>query len=222
MAIEFIYFDLGRVLLDFDHQRGCRQMAEVAGVTAEQVSQALFGVDAVQGGSSTHSGGLQRRFELGEIDREEFYELFCQAIACQGDCPPPELAALERAGCDIFRLNAEMLPVVNGLQRTGYSLGLLSNTCESHWDHCRAMFPVLERSFEKVVLSFEEKSMKPDREIYLAAIETAGVAAEQILFIDDRVDNVQGARFVSIEAIQYVDALQLAANLRTLGVRLST
>ena len=47
--------------------------------------------------------------------------------------------------------------------------------------------------------------MKPDRAIYDAAIERAGVAAHEVFFTDDRLENVEGARAVGIDAVQFVD-----------------
>ena len=53
----FIYFDMGNVLLLFDHALGCRHMAEVAGVPAEDVRRVLFDT------------GLELRYEAGERGR---------------------------------------------------------------------------------------------------------------------------------------------------------
>ena len=66
MSVRFLYFDLGNVLLLFDRQKGVRQMAEVAGVSADVVQSAVFESD------------LSRRYELGAISSREFYEEFCE------------------------------------------------------------------------------------------------------------------------------------------------
>ena len=55
-----VYFDLGNVLLYFDHQIACRQMAEVAGMTADQVRKVLL------------DGELLFRYEDGTHSREAF------------------------------------------------------------------------------------------------------------------------------------------------------
>ena len=55
MPPRMILFDLGNVLLTFDHRLSCRQMAEVAGVSEQQVWKIVF------------DEGLQRRFEGGEL-----------------------------------------------------------------------------------------------------------------------------------------------------------
>jgi hypothetical protein len=53
MPPKFIYFDLGNVLLFFDHALGCRQMAAVAGLAEAQIRAAIF------------DSGLQWKYECG-------------------------------------------------------------------------------------------------------------------------------------------------------------
>ncbi len=203
MSIEFIYFDLGKVLLDFDHWQGCQQMADLAGISAEQVWQVLF------------ESGLQNQYEAGEISRQQFYDLFCEQTGTQVDDH-----AIERAGCDIFSVKSEVLPIIVSLAVNGYRLGLLSNTSTSHWKHCRKQFSIFENLFETIVLSFEVRAMKPSATIYKAAVDRAGVPAGSILFIDDLMENVTGARQAGLEAVQFTGALPLATELRSREVRL--
>ena len=61
MAPKFVYFDLGKVLVDFDVWRMYRQVGEVAGIEPERVREVLF------------EDGLQADVELGEIAGEEFH-----------------------------------------------------------------------------------------------------------------------------------------------------
>ena len=179
-------------------------MANLAGISAEQVWQVLF------------ESGVQEQYEAGEISRQQFYEVFCEQTGTRADDH-----ALEQAGCDIFSLKSQVLPIIVSLAVNGYRLGLLSNTSASHWEHCRRRFSILESLFETVVLSFEERAMKPCATIYKTAVDRAGVPAGSILFIDDLAENVAGARQAGLEAVQFTDALPLAAELRGRGVRLS-
>jgi HAD superfamily hydrolase (TIGR01509 family) len=69
------------------------------------------------------------------------------------------------------------------------------------------------------VLSFEAEAMKPDRRIYDAAIQRAGVPADRIFFVDDREENVAGARAAGIDAVQFVDCDTLIADLRKRNIQ---
>jgi putative hydrolase of the HAD superfamily len=200
---DFIYFDLGNVLLYFDHEVGCRQMAETARLTIDRVRRALF------------DEGLLEAVETGRLSRQQAFDAFCRTT---GTCA--DAAHLERAGSDIFRLNVSILPVVAKLRDAGYRLGVLSNTCESHWRfvlaNFKAMFP---HTFEALALSFKLGACKPDERIYRGAVELAGVSPQRIFYCDDIPANVEAARRVGIDAVQYTDTPSLVADLRKRGVR---
>jgi HAD superfamily hydrolase (TIGR01509 family) len=60
--------------------------------------------------------------------------------------------------------------------------------------------------------------MKPAEPIYAAASRLAQVAPERIFFVDDRSENVAGARDYGFQAVLYESAIQTANDLRRLGV----
>lgn len=203
MPPAFIYFDLGNVLLNFSHHRAAAQMAEVAGVDAEQVYKLVF------------EGDLERRSELGELNARELYDIFCQETGAT-----PDFAELERAGSDIFELNQSMLPVIGHLDVASYRMGVLSNTSESHWNFVTAgRWGILNSAFDVYALSYKIGAMKPDPAIYTAAAELAGVAPEEIFFTDDREENIAGARQAGYDAVQFTTPTALIRDLRERGVR---
>ena len=61
MQPKFLYFDLGKVLVNFSVDQMLRQMGAVAGVAAEEVRAALFG------------NGLMREHESGRLSERQFY-----------------------------------------------------------------------------------------------------------------------------------------------------
>jgi len=202
MAPKFIYFDLGKVLVDFDVERMYRQVGEVAGIGPARVREVLL------------DEGLQVDYELGRISGEEFHATFCERTGTR-----PDYHALERAASDIFELNVGILPVVAHLAEAGYRLGLLSNTCRSHWEHCRRRFCILAECFAVCALSYEVRAAKPSAAIFRAAAELAGAPPEEIFFTDDTAGHVAGARAVGFDAVQYTSPRQLAAGLRSRGLR---
>jgi HAD superfamily hydrolase (TIGR01509 family) len=201
MPPAFLYFDKGNVLLNFDYSRGARQLATVTGVDAQEILHIVY------------AGDLPRQFELGNISRQQFYEAFCQKTKTQ-----PDFAEFEHAASAIFDCNATVLPIVANLEAAGYRLGVLSNTNESHWQYCCRAFGIIPDAFELTVLSYEVHSMKPDAQIYLAAADRAGVEPKQIFFVDDRRENVEAARELGFDAVQYTSAVELGWALRERGV----
>jgi putative hydrolase of the HAD superfamily len=198
--MRFFYFDLGNVLLRFDHGQACRQMAEVAGVSPEMVKQAVF------------EEGVQWQYERGEISCREFYDVFCARTRSR-----PDYVALQHAASAIFEVNAAIVPLVAGLASSGHRLGVLSNTCAAHWTYCHPRYTAL-RFFDVFALSYEIGAMKPDPKTYIAAAELAGASPEEIFFTDDRPENVAAAKQAGYDAVPFTTARSLAAELRARGI----
>lgn len=191
--IKFLYFDLGRVLLDFTHERGFTQIARVANIDEGHVRRAM--VDE----------GLSDRYELGELSTPAFHQAFCDATNATLSCED-----LAFAWGDIFELMPQTVRLAASLRAAGYPLGILSNTCEAHWLHAVKNFGVLTQLFEPTVTSYETKSMKPDPAIYKVAAVRAGLEPQELFFVDDRMENVEAARKLGWTAVQFTTPLQLA------------
>ena len=203
MPPQFIYFDMGNVLLHFSHERQAEQVARVAGLQPANVYRLFY----------ERERGLHWAAERGEAPPAEFHARFCAAT---GTCP--QQSALELASNDIFWPNVSVVPVVSQLRAAGIPLGVLSNTSQAHWEFCRRRFRVLE-VFQLYALSFEIGVMKPDPRIYAESARLAGVAPHEIFFTDDRPDNVVAAREAGWDAVVFESARQLSGELRRRGVR---
>ncbi len=202
-APRFIYFDLGNVLLFFDHHLAARQMAAVAGITEALAWQTVF------------AGDLEQRYEAGQVDDRQFYEAFCSATSTR-----PDYDALALAGSEIFRPNTAIVPLVGALQSAGCRLGILSNTSPAHWAYCTGgRYAVIDRAFSVHALSYEIGACKPDVHIFTAAANLAGVAPEEIFFTDDIAGHVAGARAAGFDAVQYTTPQALAGELRQRGLQ---
>jgi glucose-1-phosphatase len=203
MKPSFLYFDLGNVLLSFSHERMCAQMAAVAGVEPAVVRRALF---EAGGGTS-----VQWRFERGDLNALAVYEHFCEAAGVR-----PDREALFAAGRDMFAEIAASVAIVERLAGAGQRLGIMSNTNPIDWEFVTSgRFQFLNRCFEQTVLSFEVRSMKPERAIYTAAVERAGVPANEVFFTDDREENVAGALAAGMDAVLFTSPADLMKALRS-------
>jgi glucose-1-phosphatase len=202
MQPKFFYFDLGKVLVDFSVDRMLQQIGAVARIPAEQVRAVLFG------------DGLMRQHEAGRLSTRELYEVFCAAIGSR-----PDFDALAAAVGAIFELNRPMLPLVAQLRQAGHAMGILSNTCETHWEYCLGHYRIVRDGFAVHALSYRIGTLKPEAAIFHAAAELAGVRPEEIFFVDDLTEHVAGARAVGFDAVQFTSAAALAHELRQRGIR---
>lgn len=199
---QFLYFDLGNVLLFFDHPKAARQMAALAGMTQAEVWSIVFDSD------------MEMRYERGEIDCRAFYDEFCQRTNSA-----PDFALLKHAAAEIFEPNHAVIELVRGLHAAGHRLGVLSNTCAAHWEYCiDGRYPFLNDCFETYALSYELKSMKPDQHIYTRAAELAGLAPQHLFFVDDRPENVAGAKMAGYDAVEFNSPAELERQLQERGL----
>ena len=207
--IKFVFFDLGKVLLNFDHQRMIDQVASLAKVSAKEMEAILL--------QPPHD--LENRFERGELDGDEFHSSLCEIVGCE-----IEKDALMIAVSDIFWLNTSIVHVVTQLRGVNFPIAILSNTCAAHWEFAESRFTLVGKLFGDRVLSYEEQSMKPDGKIYQSAIEMAsrltGCKTEEIFFVDDKQENVDAAKAAGMQAELYVSARKLVEQLRDGGVPL--
>lgn len=194
---RFLYFDLGNVLLFFDHEIACRNVASLLDRDVNAVRQLIF------------SGSLQEQYELGEISDDTFHAIICEEFNVE--C---SLESLKLAVSDIFTLNVAIIPVLSQLWRGGCRMGILSNTCNAHWEFVRRQqYHELFDYFELFALSYEMKAMKPAAASYQTAARLAGVEPQDIFFVDDKPENVEGARAAGYDAILFKEPVSLAREL---------
>lgn len=200
--IRACLFDMGNVLVDFCHEQMLRQMAVVCDCDPNVLRQLLF------------ESGQLLQYEKGLIDEDELHGLiethFARAI---------DRATLQHAAADIFAERLEMHPLLDHLKQSGQKLILLSNTSRVHFEFIRDRFEFL-KFFDACVLSYEVKSLKPEPEIYMAAVAAAGVSADECFFTDDIELNVQAARELGLNAAQYTTRPKLLEDLRDLSLSL--
>lgn len=201
---QFIFFDAGNVLVSFDYDLGFHQIAEITGHSFSSVKEFYTTKD------------IQSRLEDGEISWQEVHNTFCTQFSST-----VSLEAFSSAAGDIFTLNFAMVPVVSALQRSEVRLGLLSNSCQPHWDHlCTCDYALLPHAFSVLVVSHKVSIAKPKKDIYKHAQQAANTPADRIFFCDDLIANVDAARDAGWDAVQFTSAHQLIRDLNDRGVRL--
>lgn len=206
---EFIYFDMGNVLIDFSHEKMAEQMAQVVGIEPQLAWRILF----------EDKRGLEWAYERGELKREQFYARFCEAAGASADTATLDRDTLDTAGSDIFAINAPMCGLASQLAAAGYSLGVCSNTTLSHWGHCVSHYRVLSTAFAVHALSFQVGAIKPDPAFYQAATKLTGASPNRIFFADDRPENLAAAKNAGWDAVLYESASQINQALRERGVK---
>jgi 2-haloacid dehalogenase len=105
-----------------------------------------------------------------------------------------------------------MITLVEELDARGVPLFAITNFADEFWESFRAGQPVFDR-FRDIIVSGTERLVKPDRAIYELALKRFGMSAGELIFIDDRGENVAGAEVVGMRGHLFRGAETLRAEL---------
>ncbi|RYD61400.1 MAG: HAD family phosphatase [Sphingomonadales bacterium] len=94
----------------------------------------------------------------------------------------------------------------------------ITNFSHEFWVPFRNREAAIFDRFRGIIVSGDERLVKPDAAIYRLALDRFGLHAEQAIFVDDLQKNIAGAQAVGITGILFEGAVPLRARLVELGV----
>lgn len=110
-----------------------------------------------------------------------------------------------------------MEALVRALKAAGYGIYLLSNTATTFYGY-RDKIPAIE-VFDGEFISADCHLLKPHKDIYDAFTEKFGLAPETCFFIDDKTENIAGAKAAGWDGFAFTgDVGALESALRAAGV----
>lgn len=196
--IRAVILDYGEVLCFRPKPDALHRMAKVFGVEPARFLE-LY-------------GGSRDPYDQGMITAEEYWEGFARRAGVSFD--HKLIQQLRNLDTEMWSsTNPEMLQWVAMLDEAGLTTALLSNMQHDMTAYARKNFPWLTH-FDHQILSCELRLIKPDPAIFHESIERIGARPEEILFVDDRQANIDGARSTGITAIRFESTKQLREELR--------
>jgi putative hydrolase of the HAD superfamily len=168
-----IVFDLGKVLVDFDYSIAARKVAARSTKSLANLVSLLS------------TSPLIVQYETGLVTREEFFGQIRDAVGFQGD-----LAEFGGYFADIFTEIPPMIALHADLRRRGFKTYIFSNTNDLAIEHIRKNFPFYQ-DFDGYIYSYEVRAMKPKAKIYEAMENLCGRRGADIIYLDDRLENVE-------------------------------
>jgi glucose-1-phosphatase len=200
--IKVVLFDLGRVVLDFDHKRAAERMSGFCAKSPLEIYNLFF------------ESPVTAAFEAGKITPEDFYRQVKEMLNLG-----LSYNSFTLIWNDIFFLSAKNRSVyrlVNSL-RASYKTALLSNINTLHYEYIQKNFPVLG-VFDKIFLSFQLGLTKPDQKIYNKVIQDLEVSPQEIFYTDDRPELVESAKSLGMRAYLFSNFAKLIRDLADVGI----
>ena len=146
----------------------------------------------------------------GQIDEQTFWNQFAEHGA-------PLVSTAENIFGTRFEENFEqyddVIQEMHTIGRSGIRLAILSNTIEPHASihRIKGTYDIFE---PHVFLSHEICLRKPGTEAYEYTLQNLGVPAQEVVFIDDRQDNLDAAKELGMQTIHAISPSQTIAALQ--------
>lgn len=183
--IKNIIFDIGNVLADFEW-KGMLRNKGFEGEVLERISNA------------TVLSEYWREYDRGVWTEEEILQAFISND--HGLEKEIRFAFQDFVGMVIPR--EYTIPWLCELREQGFRLWYLSNFPKKAEDDCPESL-TFTSYMDGGILSYKEKLIKPDAAIYELLLSRFGLKAEECVFFDDTLANVEAARKVGIHGIHF-------------------
>jgi putative hydrolase of the HAD superfamily len=195
--IKAIIFDYGNVISALDNNLFLMTIAGCSEKTLSELHELIY-----------VKSGLPVQYETGLITSDEFFtriKKLCGLSISKTD--------FIKAFTGIFTPIQSTLELIERL-KPDYRLGLLSNTNE--WDYKYEIEGIkVFDLFDTVSVSYKVKVMKPDKAIYLDALNKLRLEPEECIYIDDIKEYSDAASAIGIRGVHYTDHESLINSLTT-------
>lgn len=198
--IKNIIFDVGKVLVEWDTGMAFKKLG-FDPETEEAVAAA------------TVRTADWNEFDRSVLDDEKQLALFI------GKAPEYEKEIRlfwENIGLPIFQYDYTRA-WIRQLKQKGYRIYILSNYARWTYKNTTEALSFLDE-VDGALFSYEVHQIKPEPEIYHSLLERYGLVAEECVFLDDRVENVDGAIAQGIHGIHFTTYEEAVCALKAYGV----
>lgn len=199
--ITTIIFDIGNVLVDFNWK--------------EYI--ASFGFSKEMQEKLAKATMLSREwdeFDRGVLEIEDIIQKFVK----NDSTVEKEIRIICENVHDMLGRRDYAIPWIQDLKKKGYGVYYLSNfsrKAEVECAHTLDFLPYMDGG----ILSYQEKVIKPEPEIYQILIDRYHLIPEQCVFMDDKPENCEGARKAGMHTIVFTTKEEAEKELGKLGVR---
>ena len=200
--IKNIVLDIGNVLVDWNPKGAMREL----GFSEEMVQKVA---------AATVETDFWNEADRGVLSSEEILEEFHKRS--------PEL----REEIDLFWNHVELSlhqfsytkDWIRSMKEQGFQVYILSNYGD--WTYRKTKEKALDflPLVDGAILSYTVKQIKPNADIYQTLLSRFGLTAEESVFIDDRLENVEGAKREGIHGIHFCTIEQVRKELEAYGCR---
>jgi HAD superfamily hydrolase (TIGR01509 family) len=200
LPITTVIFDLGGVYFTDGTAAFIEKMERLYGVPKARVKEIV-------------SGDLGTKYRTGTLTPAEFWRKAKAHWQC--DIETPVLAKLWFEEYKPIRETAALIKKLKGAE---YEVLFLSDNASDRIDYLESKSAFIG-TFDGGIFSHIEKTRKPDKKIYEAALKIASHPAAQCVYIDDKEELLIPANRLGMHTVRFNSSSQLEKDLRALGLK---
>lgn len=157
---------------------------------------------------------LMRKFETGNISTIKFHERITGHLGLELSFDEFKKVSNESIEAGDIGINK----IIQSLSRK-FKLAILSNTNPVHFEYIKDNYSIIGL-FDHILLSYETGEVKPNIRAYEKLMNATSMLPSQHLLIDDRIDNINAAKQIGMDGIQYKSIKSLIAALKERGINI--
>jgi putative hydrolase of the HAD superfamily len=202
LALRAVVFDYGMVLSGPPHPQAHEELRRITGLSREAFER--------------HYWTDRLAYDRGDLTGLAFWQKFVSDAGL--GLSDHEITQLNHWDARMWStVNQEMLAWHKRLKENGLRTGILSNMGDSVLEIILEKFAWIA-DFDVLIWSYQHGMVKPDRAIYELLLDRLGAAPEETLFLDDKLENIEGARHLGIQGLQFSTVDQLRQDLISSGM----
>jgi FMN phosphatase YigB (HAD superfamily) len=201
--IKAVIFDLGNVLVDFDHRLASESISHFTDRPPEDIFNLFF------------DSKLTGLFEEGKISPRQFFAEVRNTLNLKINYYQfvpiwNEIFFFTEKNLGVYKLACNLKSI--------YKFAVLSNINILHLEYIKRTFPILNAL--QIIASYELGLRKPHVEIYQKVLQMLGVASHNVFYADDRAELVEIARRLGMRSFIFKDVEGLKNNLINTGINI--
>ncbi len=202
MRLRAVVFDYGMVLTGPRDPEAHAALMRITGLPEERF-EPLYWAD-------------RHAYDEGKLTGLAFWRKFIRDAGL--NLAPGAAAELNQWDARMWTTqNPAMLAWKLQLKQCGILTAILSNMGDNVLDNMKREFDWLPR-FDVLVWSYQLRMAKPEPAIYRHVLKKLGTRAEETLFLDDKLVNIEAALALGFRAIQFSSVQKLRADLAAAGM----
>lgn len=197
--IKAVIFDVGGVLIRTENHAHRQKIEKTFGLSPGESDQIVFNSE------------MGQKAQMGEISDQELWTWIADTLQL-GE----ESQTFQKGFWAGDVLDEPLIDTIRAL-RPKYQTAIISNATDGLRKSLTENHQIAD-AFDLIVVSAEERVMKPDATIYRLTMDRLGRKAEECIFIDDFPHNVDAARNLGMKTIHFQPGSNLTELLSDQGV----